>query len=275
MATTIDMPHFLLEHMRYIVLLGGLTIFIAAEGIAPAMMHEAQGWRHTTRNLLLGFLYFGSAVVLGLGIAWVTSQTAAQHLGLFNAVAVSIWTQLVLGILALDFVEYWRHRFMHEVPFLWRFHRVHHSDPVMETSTTLRNHPLQLLVILAPRAVLIPLLGLAPLTVAIHASVSLAAQLFHHSNVRLNPTFSKWFGLVIVTPDQHYVHHARLQKFTDSQYGVMFIFWDKIFGTLLAGPGRDKLELGLDEFNTEFDHTVAGMLASPLDKRERLRLRAS
>jgi sterol desaturase/sphingolipid hydroxylase (fatty acid hydroxylase superfamily) len=271
----IDVPHFLLEHLRYIVLLGGLTLFIVCESMAPAMMHEAQGWRHTTKNLLLGAIYFGSAVVIGLGVAWITAQTAAQRIGLFNAVTVAFSVQFVLGILALDFVEYWRHRFMHEVPFLWRFHRVHHSDPVMETSTTLRNHPLQLVIILVPRAVLIPLLGLAPFTVAIHASVSLAAQLFHHSNLRLNPTLSKWIGYVIITPDQHYVHHAREQELTDSQYGVMFIFWDKLFGTLRAGPGRDKLALGLDEFDTEFDHTVVGMLASPLDKNERLHLHAS
>lgn len=268
-----DMTGFLIEHMRYVVLFGGLTIFIAAESIAPAVMDEAQSWRHTTKNLALGFVYYGTAIILGFGVAWVTARTAALHLGLFNAVTVPVWAQFVLGILALDFGEYWRHRFMHAVPFLWRFHRVHHSDPVMETSTTLRNHPLQLIVILVPRALLIFLLGLSPLIVGVHALVALAAQLFHHSNLRLNPTLSMLLGLVIVTPDQHYMHHAREQKYTDSQYGVLFIFWDKLFGTLLTGPGRDKLALGLSEFDSEFDQSIVGMLASPLDKAERLRVR--
>lgn len=264
---------FLIDNLRYAIMIGGLLLLIIIETWAPAVNFVTHRWQHTARNLLIGAIYVGCGAIVGTAVAWVTARTSEAHLGLFNYIALPVWTQLVVGIVAIDFVEYWRHRFSHTVPFLWRFHRLHHSDPVMEASTTLRNHPLHIFEVLLPRTLPILLLGLSPFTLFVHASLTLSAQYFHHSNFRLPVTLDALIGLIIVTPGQHFVHHAREQKYTDSQYGIVFIFWDKLFGTLVPAPERRSLPLGLDEFAADSEQTIVAMLASPLDKETRLRFK--
>ena len=81
-------------------------------------------------------------------------------------------------------------------------------------------------------------------------------------------------GLVVITPGQHFMHHLREQEYTDSQFGIIFPFWDRILGTLRKAPDRKTKRNGLDGWDSETDQTVFGMLASMFDHEERARMRA-
>lgn len=245
---------------KYPILIVIFSLLLLIEVRMPLRPSHGNRWRHTANNLLLGSLYVGTGILIGTVMTWIAVWTSEAKIGLFNAFDLPLWVQIVLGIVVLDFVEYWRHRFSHEWPTVWRVHRVHHSDPLMEASTALRNHPLNWLTIYVPRAFAIPIFGIAPITLAIHIPIWIALTCFHHSNIRLPKRLDKAIGWLFVTPSFHYVHHSRVQKYTDSQYGIIFIFWDKLFGTLVPAPERETMDQGLDEFDTEADQSLRGML---------------
>jgi sterol desaturase/sphingolipid hydroxylase (fatty acid hydroxylase superfamily) len=247
-------------YTKYLFLVVVYTALLLAEVRWPAVPPRGDRWQHTLDNLRLGALYSTIGILIGILLTWLAVWTSEANIGLFNAFALPLWAQIFLGIIALDFVEYWRHRFSHEWPWVWRVHRVHHSDPLMEASTAIRNHPLNWLTIYVPRAMAIPLLGIAPITLAIHIPIWITLAYFHHANIRLPERLDRVIGSLFVTPSHHYVHHSRIQKYTDSQYGVLFIFWDKLFGTLVTAPEREAFAQGLDEFDNEADQTVHAML---------------
>ncbi|WP_414441707.1 sterol desaturase family protein [Burkholderia sp. 22PA0106] len=255
-----------LDNPRYAVMFTGLPLLIAAEAAVPLLEGEGR-WRHTAKNLAIGVIYVATTAVLGLGIVWLLHATERHQWGLFPQLGLPLWLQVVLGVIALDFGDYWRHRADHTFRLLWRFHRLHHSDPLMEASTTIRNHPGAAFPILAPRAILIPLLGLPPLALLIHAPLALAGQLYHHSNLRLPARLESLLGKVIVTPSHHFAHHAKIRKYSDSQFGVLLILWDKLFGTLEIAPERKTTPLGVRGYDDAASQTLGGMLLSMFERK--------
>ncbi len=268
--------HFLLENHRFAIMVAAQILVLALELRAPAVTLRTGRWRHTARNLMITVPWVATFTSAGVITIWVASRTTDAHWGLLNMVTLPVWAKVVLGILALDFMDYWRHRFSHEYSILWRLHRLHHSDPLMEGSTTLRNHPLAIIPIVAVRSLAIVIFGLTPLTMVIYGIVLLPAQYFHHMNIRLPDAVDKFIGLVVVTPGYHFMHHARQEHYTNSQYGTILMFWDRLFGTLWPAPERAATAQGLDEFSDDASQSLVGMLATPLEENERmfLRLRA-
>ncbi|CAG9251925.1 Sterol desaturase/sphingolipid hydroxylase (Fatty acid hydroxylase superfamily) [Paraburkholderia unamae] len=257
-----------LDNPRYAVMFTVLPLLIAAESVVPLLDGDDR-WRHTAKNLLIGVIYVATTAVLGLGIVWLLHTTERNQWGLFHWLGgVPFWLQVTLGVIALDFGDYWRHRADHTFRLLWRFHRLHHSDPLMEASTTIRNHPGAAFPILAPRAILIPLLGLPPLALLIHAPLALAGQLYHHSNLRLPAGLERVLGTLIVTPSHHFAHHAKIRKYSDSQYGVLLILWDKLFGTLEVAPERRTTPLGVRGYDDSASQSIVGMLLSVFEKKK-------
>lgn len=253
----------LVEH-RYQILIIVLAVLTIAEIYKPAKVPPGTRWQNRGHNLLIGAMYILAGSLLGLGMTWIAIKTETLDIGLFSVLPTPLWAKIVVGFILFDFIEYWRHRLSHAVPTLWRVHRVHHSDPLMDVSTAFRNHPLNWMTIYPPRAIAIILFGIPPITLAIYTLVWFVTVSYHHSNISLGRRIESLIDLLIVTPDRHYVHHAcHDRKQTDSQFGVVFIIWDKIFGTLVSAPSRQVFEHGLEEFPDESDHTLLGMLSQP------------
>ena len=148
---------------------------------------------------------------------------------------------LGVALLARSLVSYAVHVAMHKVPVLWRVHRVHHTDVFLDVSTTVRFHPLEFLIQLGPTALVILGLGLPPWTIMLYELVDTATNLFIHANARVPARLDAWLRLLLVTPDMHRVHHSALWPETDSNYGVVVPWWDRLFGTYrtaTAIPGR-------------------------------------
>lgn len=264
---------FILKYLEGTILIGALVAFFVLEQIAPVIESRSLSWRHTLGNLKVGLIYIALGVLVGTFLTWLAAYTNQKHWGLYNLVDIpgKLWSKIILGIIIIDFVEYWKHRWSHTVGWIWRIHRLHHTDPVMDVSTTLRNHPLNWITVIVPRALLIPLLGIGPLTLALYTSIALSVQYFHHSNVRVPLWLERILSKIIVTPDLHFVHHATEERLTNSQYAITFIIWDRLFGTLAPLPERKSLRLGLDGFEDNAEQSFVGMMASPLDKGARMR----
>ncbi len=180
----------------------------------------------------------------GVGIAYWAGQ---QSIGLFNWIDIPLWLAGVISFFVLDWSIWFTHVLSHKIPFLWRIHRVHHADPDMDVTTAIRFHPIEILLSMGWKTLLIIALGAPPAAVLIFEIVLNGGALFNHTNIRLPAPVERLVRLLLVTPDMHRVHHSQRVTETDSNYGFSLSIWDRLFGTYTAQPrdGHDKMKIGL------------------------------
>ncbi len=154
---------------------------------------------------------------------------------------------LALDILLLDFLIYWWHRANHELPFLWRFHSVHHFDATLDTTSAVRFHFGEVLLSALARAGVILLVGFPLASVFAFEALVLIAALFHHSNLRLPGKFEAALSRAIITPSIHWVHHHAVRSDTDSNYGTIFSFWDSLFRSRSTTPRTAGMAIGVQD----------------------------
>ena len=150
----------------------------------------------------------------------------------------------VVGIALFDLAIYWAHRWSHEVPFLWRFHSIHHSTEQLDWASGFRNHPFDGAFI-APAFVFLLAAGFSPEFTGALTIVQIVTGIFLHANVRwrLRP-----FHRVIITPEFHHWHHSNHVEAHNSNYAVFLPLWDLIFGTYFMPKDRRPMVYGVDEY---------------------------
>ncbi len=165
------------------------------------------------------------------------------------ATAFDVWSRpaaLALDLLLLDLWAYLWHRANHEWPLLWRFHRVHHLDEFLDTTSAVRFHPGEVLISALARAPLIVAADIPIASIAMFDTLALAAALFHHSNVRLPAALEAGLRALIVTPSHHWVHHHAVRRDTDSNYGIVFTLWDRALGTWSPAARTPDMRIGVE-----------------------------
>lgn len=153
---------------------------------------------------------------------------------------------LALDILMLDALIYWWHRANHVIPFLWRFHQVHHLDRFLDSTTALRFHFGEVFLSALARAGIVILLDVPFASVLAFEALLLMATVFHHSNLRLPTGFERALSWIIVTPSIHWVHHHARRVDTDSNYATIFSLWDRLFGSRSPNPRRLDMTIGVE-----------------------------
>jgi sterol desaturase/sphingolipid hydroxylase (fatty acid hydroxylase superfamily) len=154
---------------------------------------------------------------------------------------------------------------MHKVPALWNVHRVHHSDPVIDVTTTIRQHPIEGLLRYAVLAACVTLLGVGLVPFAIYRVASVICGLLEHANVRVPRRLDRALALVVTFPNMHKVHHSREQHETDTNYGNILSWFDRLFGTYTPSERGETVVCGLDGFEEPSMQTTAGLLALPFE----------
>ncbi|MGO1119496.1 sterol desaturase family protein [Rhodovibrionaceae bacterium A322] len=178
------------------------------------------------------------------------------------------WPALLVDLLILDCLIYWWHRANHVVPFLWRFHEVHHLDRFLDTTTAVRFHPGEVLLSASFRAGVIFLLDLPLTSVLVFEALVLLAALFHHSNLRLPERLEKILSRVVITPSIHWVHHHARQQDTDSNYGTFLSVWDRLFGS--ASPNARQLDMKIGVEGRK-ELPVLGLLLRPFVSQKQMK----
>ena len=160
------------------------------------------------------------------------------------------WLHLTYACLVLDLLNYLLHRAMHTRRALWRVHSLHHSDVALDVSTTVRHHPLETVVTAVAIGIAGAVVGCSALEVAVYAVLETTIQVVAHADVRLPSLLDRLLSAIFVTPNFHRMHHSSEVSETDSNYGQVFAFWDRIFGTRsgLADSARGEVEFGLKSF---------------------------
>lgn len=210
------------------------------ERIAPAAPRPPHGSR-IFRNL-------GLWCVNTLMNPFVTLPIAAA------AAAFDVWRRpvapfglgLVLDMALLDLWTYAWHRANHEWRLLWRFHRVHHLDEFLDTSSAVRFHPGEVLISALARAPLIVAADVPLTSIALFDTLVLLGALFHHSNLRLPAALEAAARLIFVTPSHHWVHHHAVRADTDSNYGALLTLWDRLFGSWSPTTRAPMMQIGVE-----------------------------
>jgi sterol desaturase/sphingolipid hydroxylase (fatty acid hydroxylase superfamily) len=214
-----------------------------------------------TQNLAVSAICIAIAATSGVAVLGLSALAASRHWGLLGLADLQLWAATLAGVLLLDLTDYARHRLTHAVPILWRLHRVHHSDPAVDVTTSLRNHPIEILLrpLFVGAAVLA--FGIQPLAVLLQPLLQLPVLVFQHANIRLPPALDRTLAIFIVTPGMHLVHHSRTRQEHDSNYATLLSVWDRLFGSFK--PAIAPARIGLDGYEQPRDQTVFGMLATP------------
>ena len=188
--------------------------------------------------------------------------------GLFNLVAMPGWAAGMLCFFVLDFAVWLEHWASHKFSILWRIHRMHHADQGFDLTTALRFHPLEIVLSMFWKALIIVLLGVPVYAVLVFEIVLNGMAMFNHANAKLPLKLDAALRKVLVTPDMHRVHHSAINKETDSNYGFNFSFWDRIFKTYIDQPsaGHDKMKIGLEEFDGPKTANLVWALMLPFRK---------
>lgn len=253
-----------------------LALLYAVEGVAPLVPVVGGRTVHDARNLGLAILN-AAPFLMGLGALTVSVAMATERFGwgLLGAVAAPGWVETVAGLLLLDLWMYLWHVANHKVPLLWRFHRMHHSDNQLDASSGVRFHLGEVLLSFLLRLPVIALLGLTVRQLLLYELILLPVILVHHANIALPRPVEAVARWLVVTPDIHHVHHSRLQEETDSNYGSVLPWWDRLFRTLRS-QSPENLDYGLEGWDDESRQSVRGLLLTPfLPHDETVRSRSS
>ncbi len=242
-----------------------LFIFFSLEQIINRASLSPKRTSHLLNGipLQLGYMLinFSLAFIVVAGVNYIEKN----NIGLFHLVQVPYPIKVVLGVFCIDFVSYWFHRGYHTISVLWRFHRVHHSDTTMDSTTYFRFHPFDWFLDNSSILMATLVFGLDLQIISFNFIVYLPLFLAHHSNFIFPSWFDKTLGKIIVSPNFHKVHHHQNQEFTDSNYGNIFIFWDKLFGTYKELPVKE-IKYGLTEFDSKERQSFWFLLKSPFMK---------
>jgi sterol desaturase/sphingolipid hydroxylase (fatty acid hydroxylase superfamily) len=195
-----------------------------------------------------------------------------QGFGLFNWLGLKGSPGAIAGFLLLDYAYWWWHWANHMLPFFWRFHNVHHTDLDMDVTTAARFHFGEIFFSIGFLSLLLLFSGIAPLTFVVFFMVFEAATCFHHSNWRLPIRVERVLNLVMVTPRMHGIHHSIVERETNSNWGTVFCWWDKLHRTLRRDIAQDAITIGVAAYRDEHELTLGKLLALPFRKQRQWRL---
>ena len=247
---------------NYIVI-GLLAIFFSLEQLYKSPFKFKKRINHLLQNslfqVILVILNIFFATFQVLAIDWLNNN----HFGLLQHISLPLWTKLIISVVLYDFTAYWIHRATHKIPLLWRFHRVHHSDTNMDSSTVFRFHPIELILVFGIGTIATSVLfGTDTISLALYNFILYVFFFLEHANLNYPRILNTTLGLVFVMPDHHRVHHQQNQVYTDSNYADILIIWDRIFGTFKM-MAKENMKFGLSEFEDEYKQSFLYLIKSP------------
>jgi sterol desaturase/sphingolipid hydroxylase (fatty acid hydroxylase superfamily) len=239
-----------------------ITVFFTLETFWPYLVKVENRPKHTARNIgLLLFYIIITTPVNYVAAAWY-NYIDAQHWGLLNLFSIHPILKIIVGILLLDCGDYFYHRLSHTTNLIWRFHKIHHSDMEMDSTTTYRFHPFDNMGVTISEMTTAAIFGYGVDTIIVYFTIYIPLLFIQHTNLKFPNWFEKVFGYVFATADFHRVHHSYPQQFTDSNYGAVFSFWDRLFGTYQRADAKN-FHFGLEDAKDNKYQTLWHLISGP------------
>jgi sterol desaturase/sphingolipid hydroxylase (fatty acid hydroxylase superfamily) len=233
--------------LRTLILLGGVVFFWILEGIIPfySLIYKK------TKHAILNLLFTITTAIIGFGFAFIllksTEIVNTYEIGFIHLFNLPLYLEVIICLLLLDLVgAYLVHFVEHKVPWMWKFHVVHHSDENVDVTTGLRHHPGETVFRILFTILGIYVSGASIGIVMLYQSISVLFAHITHANVGLPHSLDKAISYIFVTPNMHKVHHHFQLPLTDKNYGNIFSIWDRIFGTYHSVNNSKSIIYGID-----------------------------
>jgi len=196
-----------------LVVAGLLVLLFVLERFFPLRKSMRSLVPRIVVNLVISALSFIAAVTLVKPAAQSALRWSdTKSFGLVHLVALPEWAQFAISFLLMDLAFYYWHLANHRLPFLWRFHNVHHIDPDLDVSTAFRFHFGEIALSSCFAIVQVSLIGISAWAFAAYQLAFQAEVVFHHSNLRLPIGFERLLSKVIVTPRMHGIHYSQVER---------------------------------------------------------------
>jgi sterol desaturase/sphingolipid hydroxylase (fatty acid hydroxylase superfamily) len=228
-------------------------------------------------KLLLGVLLGLGAVVFAPQATEAVVDEVVKEVGEDISASLGLIVAYTIALLVVeDFARYWAHRIMHMSPLLWQFHKVHHSPEVLVPFSQMRNHPVNGLVNLIRSGLSIGvvtgvflLIFPGQLNAITILGVNAGRFVFDAmgSHLRHSHVWLSWgprLSRILISPAQHQIHHSRLPRHFDKNFGSQFAIWDWMFGTLYVPERRERVAFGIGRKETERLQSVKALYLEPL-----------
>lgn len=198
----------------------------------------------------------------------LTKLVERRKIGLLKIARLPKFLETVLAVALMDYTLYVWHVLTHKIPFLWRFHLVHHIDLDLDASTAIRFHFAEMTISAAWRAAQILVIGVSPASFAWWQLFLFPSILFHHSNVCLPADFERKLRRFVVTPRLHGIHHSTVREEADSNWSSGLTVWDWLHGTLKTDVAQNEIVVGVPGYQNADEVKLARILPLPFEKQK-------
>jgi sterol desaturase/sphingolipid hydroxylase (fatty acid hydroxylase superfamily) len=247
------------------------TLYVV-ERLRPLRTRQEPGMDRVARNLVIGGLAGATTAASEWPVVAPVQRVAEQRgLGLLRWLPLPRALRMVVGFLLLDYTLYVWHRMNHLMPFLWRFHAVHHVDLDLDSTTGVRFHFGELSLAAGFRAAQVLLLGVDGGTLRLWQQMLVLSVIFHHSNLELPIEIERRLVRFVVTPRMHGVHHSTRSDEMDSNYSSLLSWWDRLHRSLRLDVPQGSITIGVPGFSRRDDLTLRASLTLPFRRDPRLR----
>jgi sterol desaturase/sphingolipid hydroxylase (fatty acid hydroxylase superfamily) len=246
-----------------LLILAAMGVVALVETVLP--LHARGRWHraHVRPNLGLTCIAFATNLLFNSALVVILFALETSHGGLLARLSLPAAVSAVVAVIALDLSFYVAHRVMHWSPICWRFHAIHHSDPALDVTTTIRQHPAESVIRYAFMGAAAIVLGPSPGAFAVYRLWSALNGLLEHANIHAPERLDKLLSLVVVTPNMHKVHHSRTASETNTNYGNIFSLFDRACATFTPSRRGTQVAFGLDGFDEDALSSTSTLLAHP------------
>ena len=212
--------------------------FLAIAIIERPPAGEAASGSRLIGNFGLGVVNGILAFVIPVGTLAAALASAQSGFGLLHRWPAPWWLAIPLLLIIRSLATYGVHRLSHAVPWLWRIHRVHHSDAHCDLSTSFRSHPVEVLVTLPVAVAVTALIAPSVPVLVATETLLLTVAMWEHGDFTLPARIERLVGSLVATPAQHRLHHSIDPAHRDCNFGDTLILWDRLFETYREGEAE-------------------------------------
>jgi len=231
---------------RTAILVGGLVVFSLIESAVPLFSLNYGRGKHAVINIFFTLTTIIINFFLAFLLVKASDYMVSNEIGLMQIIEMPLWLFIIVGVMLMDLLGAWLpHWTEHHVKWMWKFHLIHHTDQHVDVTTANRHHPGESVIRFVFTILAAIVLGVPMWLVMLYQSMSIVLSQFNHSNVTIPNWLDVILNKVICTPNMHHVHHHYRMPYSDTNYGNIFSFWDRLFSTY-SEVDNDKLNYGVD-----------------------------
>ena len=256
---------------KYVLSASIFFAILVLESFLPLFKNRQKRWRHGFRNIsivVIDNLVF--ILLLAAATSFIFEFAEVNKWSLSRLLNLPVPFNIIFIIIVFDLWMYIWHRITHYSKFVWRFHRMHHSDNEMDVTTALRFHPGEIIISTILRWGIFVILGMKVTDLIIYETIMLPIIFLQHSNFYMPFKIDKILRSIIITPWMHWVHHSQIYKESNTNFGTIFSWWDRLGKTFSLKEKPVEIIYGNKDIKDPHWQTIVGMIKTPFVSKEKL-----